>query len=887
MLTQKGNIVVNKKPASKAEDYEYLRKTGVEYIQKFSGDIWTDHNLHDPGITILELLCYALTDLAYRTSFPVADLLTDNNEKGPSKNDFFTARKILTSHPVTINDYRKLILDRIPGIRNAWLEPLDDVDYVPSIYYDKVKNISSLTPPPAGNEFELLRLKGRYSVKLEVEDFETVKKRHPHFLKTLAKFRNKDSTNTGSSANADEYKTCLTNYAKNLLLDSRNLCEDFEQIKVANEEWVAICADIELQPDANADDVFLEIHDLLYNYINPSIQFYSFKELLDKGKRTEDIFNGPAATRGFLDEDELNKHGNRDILYVSDVINLLMDKKRLPGILQIKSIHLSSYKKNDDGSFTILEDAQNYCLHLKDKQNAVFQFMQDAGKQDKKKIFNHIRFSKGLIYFSPRRKPEYAGYDFVDYPSLPDDFENDLPIPAGRYRKLSRYYSVQNDFPLTYYTGMDGIPNSESNLRKAQRLHSKAFLLFFDQLLADYLAQLDNLKNTFTWRGNVSSPVIQPLPLDQGMIRDLRKILASENDEDAAMSDADFFANTYKKYSNILETPAKQKKRRNKMLDHLLARFNELFVDYSVFKFQQNQEGDFFSEIATAETINDKIQFLKVYPVISGNRSHGFNYTKPVYAADNISGLQLRVQKMMGLVATRNKQLVTALNSIDYKTLLQKIAANQVPANNAEKLEITDNRFADFDRVFGFHVLEHILLRPLYNTSPAPLSKLLPVCGEGTTGIHDDCHEPDNHSMQLTVVAPGWLAISNNMDFRAFTENLIRLEAPAHTALKICWLDPAMMFLFEKTTEELFKHMTLIKEPGATISNQMIQDFNKSLEDVYTMMGVLKNLYLPSNLDECTTINYNATLDEMNVPLILDHSALGTDEENNWYVFKK
>ena len=81
--------------------------------------------------------------------------------------------------------------------------------------------------------------------------------------------------------------------------------------------------------------------------------------------------------------------------------------------------------------------------------------------------------------------------------------------------------------------------------------------------------------------------------------------------------------------------------------------------------------------------------------------------------------------------------------------------------------------------------------------------------------------------------------------------------------------------------------MTLIKEPGATISNQMIQDFNKSLEDVYTMMGVLKNLYLPSNLDECTTINYNATLDEMNVPLILDHSALGTDEENNWYVFKK
>ena len=27
---------------------------------------WTDHNTHDPGITVLEALCYVLTDLQYR-----------------------------------------------------------------------------------------------------------------------------------------------------------------------------------------------------------------------------------------------------------------------------------------------------------------------------------------------------------------------------------------------------------------------------------------------------------------------------------------------------------------------------------------------------------------------------------------------------------------------------------------------------------------------------------------------------------------------------------------------------------------------------------------------------------------------------------------------------
>ncbi len=883
MLTEKGNIVINKKPANTSEDYEWLRKTGLSYIQQFSGKIWTDYNVHDPGITILELLCYALTDLAYRTSFPVSDLLTAEGEKGADPGDFFTARKILTTHPVTLNDYRKLVLDHIPCIRNIWLETMDEINYDPTIYFDKKTITDSFTQPPVNHPYEILQLKGLYIVKLETEDYEVIEDHHPHFLKTLAKYRDKDSVIVNPEAQPDEYKSCVVNYAKHLFLDNRNLCEDFEIIKVADEEWVAVCADIELQPDANADTIFKEINNLLYTYINPAIQFYSFNELIAKGKRTEEIFNGPAATRGFIDEDELNKHGHKEVLYISDIINLLMD---IPGVLQVKSIHLSSYKKGPGDKYTILENAQPYCLHLKDKANAVFQFIKDAAEQDKKKLFNHIRFSKGLIYFSPKRKPEYKNYGFVQYPHLPANFENDLLVPIGKNRKLTNYYSVQNDFPLCYYTGMDGIPNGETNLRKAQRLHTKAFLLFFDQLLADYLAQLNNLKNTFTWRGGSTSSTLLPFPLGQDIIKDLRKLLASEHTIDENISDTDFFKTTYKKYRGILETPAQQKKRRNRMLDHLLARFNELFVDYTVFKFEQNKEGDFFNEIATAETINDKIQFLKNYPVISSRRSHAFNYTEDIYATDNISGLQLRIQKMMGLTGSKNKSLVKALNAIDYKTLLQKIATKQVPAV-ADKIEITDNRFANFDKTFGLHILEHILLRPLYKTAFAPLTKLLPLCGDGSNNQHADCLLPDNYSMQMTIVAPGWLAISNNMDFRAFTENLIRLEVPAHVALKICWLDPALMFVFEKTTEELFKQMKKIKDPGAKPANPDITAFNTALNDVYTMMGILKNMYLPSHLDECENINYNATTGEIKVPLILDYSALGSDGTNDWYNFKK
>lgn len=882
MLTDKGNIVIPKVPAKNAENYDWLRKTGLNYIQQFSNKVWTDYNVHDPGITVLELLCYALTDLAYRTSFPVADLLTPTGETGPNPDDFFTAKKILTTHPVTINDYRKYLLDHIPAIRNVWLETLDDTNYNPTIYFDKKKVNTVLVKPPASHPFDILQLKGLYLVKLETEEYELIKAHHPHFLKTLAKYRDATAAKGLPEAQPAEIKSCILNYAKSLLLDKRNLCEDFEIIKIADEEWVSICADIELKPDADPDEVFQEIYSSIYNYINPAIQFYSFAELIEKGKRTEDIFNGPIATRGFIDETELNNHGHKEVLYVSDIINLLMD---IPGILQIKSIHLSSYTKNNNGTYTILEDAQQYCLHLKDKSNDVFRFIMDAGEQNTKQVFNHIRFSKGLIYFPPERKTAYTDATFIDYPALPENFEDDLHVPKGKNRNLTDYFSLQNDFPLCYYTGMDGIPNAESDLRKVQRLHTKAFLLFFDQLLADFLAQLNNLKNVFTWNGGIKASTLVSLPLNQSVIKDLRKILASKFPENSVKEDLEFFKDTYEKYDELLETPAQQKTRRNKLLDHLLARFNELFVVYSVFQFQQNKQGNFFN--ANPETINNKIQFLKLYPQISANRSHGFNYTKKIYSPENVAGLQLRIQKMLGLTSSHNKAMVVPLNVVNYTAMLAKIAANPaVVPGPGEKLELKDNRFASYDKTFGMHILEHILLRPLYHKPTAPLNKLLPLCGDGSNNQHADCLLSDNFSMQMTVVLPGWLALSNNMDYRAFTENLIRNEAPAHVALKICWLDPALMFLFEKTTEKLFNQMMIIKMPGANVKPANIDAFNKALDDVYTMMGTLKNMYLPSSLDECENIKYDTENNLIKVPVILNYSALGGEEKDNWYVFK-
>ena len=58
-----------------AQDFYRLRREGIGHIEQTGSDEWTDYNTHDPGISILEALAYAITELAYRTGFPIEDIL--------------------------------------------------------------------------------------------------------------------------------------------------------------------------------------------------------------------------------------------------------------------------------------------------------------------------------------------------------------------------------------------------------------------------------------------------------------------------------------------------------------------------------------------------------------------------------------------------------------------------------------------------------------------------------------------------------------------------------------------------------------------------------------------------------------------------------------------
>src|ERR1700750_1467402 len=116
-------VMIQKNPVLRSdEDYAFLRQAGLDYIEELGSALWTDYNEHDPGITILEALCYSITELGFRTSFPIKNLLTGVDGTISNSQTFFTAKEILTQSALNIDDYRKILID-IEGVANAWLFP--------------------------------------------------------------------------------------------------------------------------------------------------------------------------------------------------------------------------------------------------------------------------------------------------------------------------------------------------------------------------------------------------------------------------------------------------------------------------------------------------------------------------------------------------------------------------------------------------------------------------------------------------------------------------------------------------------------------------------------------------------------------------------------------
>src|SRR5207253_1994323 len=108
------------------QNFRLLKQQGLDYVQQHCDNEWTNLNPSDPGITILDQVCYALTELGYCNSFPIEDILASHDGAIEMRNRFYKPGEILTTAPVTINDYRRYLIDGVDGVTNAVILPTTD-----------------------------------------------------------------------------------------------------------------------------------------------------------------------------------------------------------------------------------------------------------------------------------------------------------------------------------------------------------------------------------------------------------------------------------------------------------------------------------------------------------------------------------------------------------------------------------------------------------------------------------------------------------------------------------------------------------------------------------------------------------------------------------------
>jgi hypothetical protein len=720
--------LIKANPLLPAEDYNALRSQGIDQLAALGSDIWTDYNFSDPGITILEAVTYAITDLAYRTGFDVKDLLAPENLTADTWNQvFYTARQILHNAPLTIDDYRKLIID-IKGVRNAWVTPGKDyevpiwIDYN-AYEYRQDQDCGCTTPAqklclgqlgldPVDTSVYTTNWAGRVAAILGtknpsspgqltvIQGYDSQVKAAEHILKnpTASPAQKEAATNeiaavqktkaayekqVGASKQQliDELKlvsrtvlpskiveleglyNIMVEYEDNVtdtadreairqqvverLSANRNLCEDTLSVDAAEYEDFGLGASFVVDENADTDAILAQVFFEIYKYFTPSVPFYTIDQMIAKGYQVDEIFEGPALDHGFIDNTELEQTDFYRDLHLSDLINIISG---IPGIQAITYLHLpfSGFKKDTSHSyFTKWIDS----LQGERKIARIQPTLSQAIFCKQREIITY--YTGG----SADRRPDRMLKLFGDLKILERKYKLtgviiDFPVPVGEYMNLEDYYPVTYSLPECYgVSDRAGLSSGASQERQVQALQLKGYMLFFEQLLAGQLVQLNHLADLFSFDDTVSHTYFTRVLTELDGLKDL--LIDQQN------RGAGHFDQVINDFTLLLqgltETPDLFLNRRNRLLDHLLARFSEDMSEYEAlcrWLIPNNVE---------QRLLADKIRLLKngEYVHISSERGLGYNYAlNDSWDSPNVSGAERRISRLLGFADVGCRSLV-------------------------------------------------------------------------------------------------------------------------------------------------------------------------------------------------------------------------------------
>ncbi|NEU10439.1 hypothetical protein GZH53_19090 [Flavihumibacter sp. R14] len=854
--------ISTQKPEDPGLDYQELRRLGIAYIEKTASAIWTDYNIHDPGITTLEILCYAITDLSYRTTFSIPDLLATKTDTVKNiQQHFISAKNIFPNKALTANDYRKLLID-IEGIKNAWIKK------DPKVIYADITNKKLSHTVPRSRIWEQVTIQGFNQALLEFD------------------------TNVN-----DVEKELIKLKAKAVLVNNRNLCEDFTTVSEVKEEKFRLCTEIEIAANANPVELMAQVYFNIQLHLTPMVKFYRLAEMFAKNYTSDAIYEGPLLEHGFIKNEELIASELKSEIHLSDIMQQIMS---VSGVLNIPDIILVA------GTQTT-EMANRWVIDVPDGRQPVI----------------NILGSKVVLYkdgmpFRPRPQDIKLHFDrLMDaYIAANESVTSeDISYETGTYRDIGEYYSIQHHYPKTYGISHWGLPDDAPVARRVQARQFQAYLYFFDQQLANYTAQLANLSQLFSLDEDIKQTYFTKQPLE----------LVSDADLLRSSADAGHHI------QQAAEMPDTFDQRRNLFLDHLLSRFSESFFDYA------NILKSVFPDINRQGLINSKVRFLKNYPEYSSRRFAAYNSTdSDQWDTENISGLEKRLQSLLGFADIKRRTLVNLFSVVksnrDSGTelfrfeLVDNRTGNILMASAEEftSAEVAERRLTDAldlghdlsrysfsntsngrfiielkDRagkaiavgqtqhdtneeavsalaalhhlisknqsVEGMFLVENILILPDTPGVASPRSPdeqtnddrgFMPVCADQNC---DDCEMTDPYSFRLSIILPAYSERFLNMNFRTYCERVIRMETPAHLYPKICWVNNQQLQEFEVAYKKLL---------GVKAGLESDPD-NRILERFVRSFTTLKTVYPTARLEDCSS-------SEQRRLFLLNKNALGT-----------
>ena len=521
--------------------FDRLREMGIEQIQKLSGEIWTDFNLHDPGVTILEQLCYALTDLGYRVDHDVADILTG----AAGTIDFESLglclpEQIYPCRPVTTNDYRKLILDADPGIDAVWIEPEAD-----------------------GTE--------RYRIRIK----------------------------PGVFAHGDQsFRKEVVETVSRVYHRHRNLCETLGSISVVDTQKVKMSATVDIHGGVAPEVVLARIYFEVCRQISPWPEFKSFKALEQDGVPLAQMLEGPLLTHGFLDEKDFR---DRDRTVIKEEIGAAL--LSIDEVAQIRDLVFSGPDQTSLSHFDY-----RHVLDLPEQPRDIRVIL----RRDK------TQFSVSFFEFTYELERLFGTHTQVR--TRCRSIASYLPPPQGRYQDIIRYYSIQNHFPDVYGINSFGVPSSETPERKSDARNLKAYLLLFEQVMADFLTTLHHLPDLLSLDTRMDPGAWYKL-LREDVIPNGRRLYLDDTSVDEAFGAA-------------VRSQVDFHDMKNRVFDVLLALYGESLTQPNVTDEQQR--------------IKNKAGFLKQIPKISRDRGGAANILAPP-GRNNISGLEHKARILTGL----------------------------------------------------------------------------------------------------------------------------------------------------------------------------------------------------------------------------------------------